>query len=209
MEKPLINILIRTSRRPNYFNRCIESIRSQTYTNYRIIVSVDTPGSFAYACKHDVQIVQVKRLSKKSALHAPYNLYNNELLQHAKRGWIMFLDDDKMFSRNNALSIIAGSIISTREMLIWRVKLGTGRLVPATKFMSRFPARNQIDSSCACFHSKYRDKHKWDDQRAGDYRFLALMYRRIPHHAWIDEVLVKTDNNGLKGQPLDLKIKKK
>ena len=41
IEKPFINILVRTSGRPLYFKKCIESIKIQNYNNYRILISYD------------------------------------------------------------------------------------------------------------------------------------------------------------------------
>ena len=35
-DKPLFNILIRTSGRPNYFNDCVKSIYNQSYKNWQI-----------------------------------------------------------------------------------------------------------------------------------------------------------------------------
>jgi hypothetical protein len=46
--KPMINILVRTSGRPKYFEGCIESIYNQTYKNWNIIVGVDDSESQKY-----------------------------------------------------------------------------------------------------------------------------------------------------------------
>ena len=48
IEEPLINILIRTSGRPVYFKKCIDSIRKQDYSNYRILISYDTKEDLKY-----------------------------------------------------------------------------------------------------------------------------------------------------------------
>ena len=49
---PLINILIRTSYRPKYFDKCIKSILNQQYNNYRIIICYDKENSLEYLEKY-------------------------------------------------------------------------------------------------------------------------------------------------------------
>ena len=51
----LINILIRTSSRPHYFDKCIESILNQEYKNYRVIVCYDTEDSKSYIEKYSAK----------------------------------------------------------------------------------------------------------------------------------------------------------
>jgi len=48
---PKINILTRTSGRPNCFKRCVDSIKSQTYKNINHIVGADDDASYEYASK--------------------------------------------------------------------------------------------------------------------------------------------------------------
>jgi cellulose synthase/poly-beta-1,6-N-acetylglucosamine synthase-like glycosyltransferase len=43
-----LNILVRTSKRPEFFKQCIESILSQKYTNYHIYICYDTMESYEY-----------------------------------------------------------------------------------------------------------------------------------------------------------------
>lgn len=62
----LINILIRTSNRPNGFARIIDNIRSQTYKNYRIIVSVDNDETEEYVRKYkDVEYIRLEHVKKQ------------------------------------------------------------------------------------------------------------------------------------------------
>ena len=48
----LINILIRVTFRPNYFEKCIESILNQTYKNYNIICCYDDKLCLEYLKKY-------------------------------------------------------------------------------------------------------------------------------------------------------------
>ena len=85
-KKPLVNILTRTSGRPKYFKRCIESIKNQTYSNINHIVSVDDDKTEEYVknltknyirvSKYDGNIPFVDPVTKIRRA-APYNLYLN------------------------------------------------------------------------------------------------------------------------------------
>ena len=48
-----INILIRTSSRPEYFEKCIQSILNQTYKFFHVYVCYDTEDSHEYLRKYE------------------------------------------------------------------------------------------------------------------------------------------------------------
>ena len=92
MKEPLINILTRTSNRPNYFARCQQSIREQDYKNVRHIVSIDNDESKSYVRGVDT-IVRVHPMQYNDTIKilprtrfAPYNLYLNDLLDNVEDG---------------------------------------------------------------------------------------------------------------------------
>ena len=43
-----IAVLVRTSQRPAYFNRCMDSVLSQEYANFRLVVCADTDDTMEY-----------------------------------------------------------------------------------------------------------------------------------------------------------------
>lgn len=116
----LINILIRTHRRPDGFKKLIDSIKSQTYKNYRIIVSVDDMATFEYVLKHKIRIDDIvlidgedvnNKVSESFAgSNAPYNLYFNLLLQKVDEGYVYCMDDDDYFKDENSLKVISENI---------------------------------------------------------------------------------------------------
>jgi len=62
MKNPLINILVRTSNRPNFFAKCYQSIREQTYKNIRLIVSYDDEFTKEYTSGYETDsLVGFKR----------------------------------------------------------------------------------------------------------------------------------------------------
>jgi len=56
----LINILTRTSGRPNGFNKCRKSIENQTYIQIKHLVSYDDNNDLHYLKKYDCEKIKVK-----------------------------------------------------------------------------------------------------------------------------------------------------
>jgi glycosyltransferase involved in cell wall biosynthesis len=90
----LINILIRTSNRPTLFKRCLDSILSQSYSNVRIIVSVDQEVNYV------PQWIETIEVQKHPELKYGYDLYLNDLKALVNEGWYFFLDDDDVLAPN-------------------------------------------------------------------------------------------------------------
>ena len=205
MTGPLLNILIRTSNRPNYFRRLIRNIESQSYPNYKLIISADTPETEKYVISAGYRPIPVKRLCKNQTQTFPWNLYLNTLMNKVRDGWIMFMDDDDMYSDNSALDLIAASLGNESSMLVWRLRFPDGRYVPAVNYMGKTPfTRKQIAMPCFAFHSKWKNLIRFDGQRAGDFR-MANHLQQFLEVKWLDLTLVKLDNFGNVGRPVDLK----
>jgi glycosyltransferase involved in cell wall biosynthesis len=87
MKNPVINILTRTSNRPNFFKICFESVSKQTYKNINHIISVDNIETEEYVKKYTDNYIVVKKFDGYIPYNpiydvrrpAPYNLYLNEL----------------------------------------------------------------------------------------------------------------------------------
>lgn len=202
--KPLINILIRTSNRPNYFRKCIHSIRTQSYHNYRIIVSVDDDFTEAYVKPYKLDYIRVKKCQVTAEDTAPYNLYLNKLMRQVDRGWILILDDDDHLAHSCALEIIAQHATSSMSLLIWQMTWPNGRVIPDDYHWGKLPQRTFIGMPCFAFHRKWVDVCRFDGKKAGDLRFFHQLFKIHINKIWIKEVLVKTGNIGLKGEPIDL-----
>jgi len=103
-------IITRCSNRPNFFSQTYKSIKSQTYPNITHIVTYDTPETLSYLNKYtDLFKVSVERKPRLEVAHFPYNLYCNyaqEMVAKMPSGWIMYLDDDDIFTSNTAVEVI-------------------------------------------------------------------------------------------------------
>lgn len=121
--QPVIHILIRTHNRPELFERCIKSIFSQTYTNFKISICSDTLMSKNYVNK----LIKSYRLNKKNddvfqnniyimqnGVKFNWNLYCNILKDNItitkfeeSNTWLCFLDDDDILDNANSLKNLA------------------------------------------------------------------------------------------------------
>ena len=207
MNFPLLNILIRTSNRPNYFRRLMENIKSQHYKNYRLIISADSVETTKYVAKYadkKTLIVPVQKLYHTPEQTFPWNLYLNDLMARVKEGWIMFMDDDDQYTNEFTFDRIASHLPDKNSMLVWQLRFPDGRYVPAPEYLGKTPfTRKQIAMPCFAFHSKWKNRVRFDGQRAGDFRIANKLQEFLKvEWAYID--LVQLDNFGNVGKDVDL-----
>lgn len=207
MNGPLLNILIRTSNRPNYFRRLMENIKSQHYKNYRLIISADSVETTKYVAKYTNEkatIVEVPKLYRTPEQTFPWNLYLNNLMDRVEQGWIMFMDDDDQYTNEFTFDRIASHLPDKNSMLVWRLRFPDGRYVPAFEYMYKTPfTRKQIAMPCFAFHSTWKNRVRFDGQRAGDFR-IANKLQEFLKVEWCDWPLVQLDNFGNVGKQNDL-----
>jgi len=216
MDNIKINILTRTSNRPNGFKICHDSIIKQTYNNINHIVSYDNDDDLYYLNQYsDIVKVKVKtkilddKLDNKVTNYSyfPYNLYCNELINKVEDGWIMFLDDDDMLIKNNCIEEITKNILNEDTLFIWQMRYPNGVLLPDKQSFSNKNIRlGGIGSPCFLFHEKYRTFSKWDAYKCSDFRYLEKIYNIIPNKVWIEKPYIQLNNNGGFGKKEDLKI---
>jgi glycosyltransferase involved in cell wall biosynthesis len=208
MNFPLLNILIRTSNRPNYFRRLMENIESQHYKNYRLIISADSVETTKYAAKYagdKATIVEVPKLYRTPEQTFPWNLYLNDLMDEVKDGWIMFMDDDDQYTDASTFNMITAYLPDENSMLVWRLRFPDGRYVPALEYLGKTPFfRKQIAMPCFAFHSKWKNMIRFDGQRAGDFR-VTNQLQKFLNVEWLGLDLVQLDNFGNVGKQIDLK----
>lgn len=196
-EKPLVNILTRTSGRPKYFEKCIESIRNQTYPNINHLISVDDDESEEYVKKHTDNYIRVERFKgniptvdpeTKVRRAAPYNLYLNELRKEVKEGWIMFLDDDDIFLEDTAIEEMMTAATSDDDLLIWKVRFPNGIIPPHKLFEKHMIALNHFSMIGFMYNKKHDNKAKFDYFSGGDFFFISQLAPKMPQSVWIDRV---------------------
>ena len=218
---PKINILMRNTYRPTYFRKCIQSILTQKYQDYRIIMCYDDDNCLEYLKEYmDHEKMEIFKATSvdKSQSHF-YNLYCNELLSRVKStndgdngdGWIMFLDDDDMFESPDSLSILASNIsretqthspdiTRNNRIFLWKVRFSKNILVyPRDKAMIK---KRDITTCGLCFHSKYKDLSQWESKQGSDWIYFSKLFENVygsptVQRIFIDRVLTRTTHNNI------------
>lgn len=197
LKKPLINILIRTSGRPNYFNKCMESIYNQKYKNWNVIVGVDDLKSLKYTQPH--KCMEVRYDYSNFLIPDPpnsieygtpfkYNLYLNDLQSKVNDGYVLYLDDDDSLYDSDSLLKLANSIKSDDDFIIWRVKF-PNRLVPSDDNFGKPPVVKDISGIGYSFHIK--NKELWEPYKRGDYRIAKKLYKKHIKTIFLNEIITK------------------
>ena len=165
----LINILIRTSNRPEYFKNCIESILNQNYQNYRIYICYDKKESLDYLEPFkDYANIEYFFITVDSTEKYKFNLYLITLMECVKDGYIIFLDDDDKFCHDEVLNILNNTIDETSVML-WKFFRSNKLIYPSNAQKINL---GEI-SGCAIISHKNNYKNcYWIDKQYGDFNFL-------------------------------------
>lgn len=211
--EPLINILTRTSNRPNYFANNVNSVKSQTYKNIKHYVSYDNDKDLSYINKHD-SVVPIKvdrdKLIKEdnygvfqTGKYSPHNLYFNELLSNIENGWVIILDDDDQFINEYSVEKIVKEIDNKDSIIIWQMRYNnSNRVLPPLNLINQKPILGQIGSPCFTFNIEQLGDIKWDGWKCGDFRFIEKLYNKIPNKKIIKEPLILINQIGL-GNKID------
>ena len=195
----MFNILTRTNSRPKYFFLCSNSIKEQNYEGtINHYVSVDDPKTMEYLelYRNTLKTINVERKQKTQPNSFPYNNYLNEMLSKIEDGWIMILDDDDKFIKNDALRIIMEKIKNCDDediLILWKVKIGS-RICPSSGFFGKSIRRGDISNIGFAFHSKHKDKAFWPDVRGGDFKCIETLSKKLKV-IWIDDILTCTNSN--------------
>ena len=186
---PLINILTRSNRRPRFFQDNRTSVAGQTYKRYRQLVSYENDETLKYLTEQGLPESDLIRVVRKPAEAShPYNLFVNELMDQVTEGWIMFLDDDDLFTTPHALSILASQLEDESRLVIWRTWF-PDKTVPSTTDVHQI-SPGGITSCCFAFHSKHRKKAQWHEFKAGDYRCFDQLRQFLPP-VFLDDILAR------------------
>jgi GT2 family glycosyltransferase len=209
---PVINILTRTSGRPNGFKRCSDSIKNQTYKNFRHLVSIDSLADEEYVKSSGAEYFFMNKegISKEPTIVDPktgpkfiYNLYLNKLIDNVKEGWVIFLDDDDYFSDANVLQKIVNVIKSNTDMILWQMKYPNGSILPTIQEIGKVPRMARIGAPCFAVHSGIAKTIKWDGWKCGDFRFIQKAWSKTVDKRVLKEALVSLGGAGL-GKRLDI-----
>lgn len=189
----MLNILIRTHRRPGGFKRMMQSIEAQTYKNYKVYVSVDDDLTYQYVAAYGIDenyIVRIDRdnldgLTPKS--DAPYNLYFNLLLAKVKSGYVYCVDDDDILFDESSLSAIAGELKDKQTLYLFKM-LWFGSGIPAHSFGIK-PTAGDIGTPCFCCHIGLARKAVWGGGQISDWEYINELHSIAKEVKWVDKIV--------------------
>lgn len=152
---PKISICIPAYKRSEFLQRLLDSLSSQTYRQFEVIITDDSPDqsveTLATAYKH--QLPNLRYWRNPTALGTPANW--NKAISLASGKWIKLMHDDDWFSRKDALKIFAEAADAHPDSFIFCAY--TDVFLDTTKETHRRPGRfrlQQLEKEPASILSK-------------------------------------------------------
>ncbi len=106
---PFFSICIPAYKRSDYLKRLLDSISQQSFTDYEVIVTDDSPSTeVAELCKQFKNKFTLHYHKNAPPLGTPENW--NEAIRKAKGQWIKIMHDDDWFTDEDSLQEFAGAI---------------------------------------------------------------------------------------------------
>jgi len=106
---PSISICIPAYKRTDYIKRLLDSVSIQTYKNFEVIVTDDSPdNSIEALCTSYTSILPIQYFKNQSNLNTPENW--NEAVRKSSFEWIKLMHDDDWFSDKDSLLRFAEAI---------------------------------------------------------------------------------------------------
>lgn len=106
---PSISICIPAYKRTDYIKRLLDSVSIQTYKNFEVIVTDDSPdNSIEALCTSYKSILPIQYFKNQSNLNTPENW--NEATRKSSFEWIKLMHDDDWFSDKDSLLRFAEAI---------------------------------------------------------------------------------------------------
>ena len=94
---PVVSVIITTFKRPELLVRAIESVLSQTYRDFEIIVVDDANSSASQAKVHTIDTGSIPLVYLKNDVPKGANYSRNKGIRHARGKFVAGLDDDDEF----------------------------------------------------------------------------------------------------------------
>ena len=164
-----INILIRTSYRPESFKRALASVKCQTHKNIRIIVSYDNHNALKYI-PEDIQKIRVFRGQGKYF----YDEYCNILKSLVTEGYFMFLDDDDILSSPDIIERLL-PLLSPEHGQLVQLKRNSTICPNSISFSS-----GKIGMPCLILHHSHKGLADITVDGAGDYVWINKVSKLLP-----------------------------
>lgn len=205
---PTANIIMRTSARPYAFQAAYFSVTSQTYPNINLVVTTDGDAGLEYTRKAKARHIKMEPVpyepkpeGEEWGRHFPYNVYIDRA-QRSVNGYILFLDDDDMFTNNDSVKMIMEHA-EHDKLLIWKTQFEGNKIVPSKSFGKAITLLD-ITGIGLCYHSDHVDKTDWTQYKRADYRTAKKLSLTLGVK-WLDAILTKLQSKPGMGAKQDIK----
>jgi len=183
----IVVVITRTSKRPNQFAICRQSVLEQTYPYIGHFITYDNIEDSHYI-KHLPNTMYIEKESDPYKYSFPYNNYINTVLKIIpKPSWVIILDDDDMFTSPHAIEIIMRNIsvkymsTNTPPLFVWSTKIEENTLPNFN--LEPVIQKGNIPSCSFMFHSHYGELFSWKPVKGGDYFFTKEIFDKIKDNA--------------------------
>ena len=184
MEETLY-ILTRTSGRPEFFKRCLESVKALTWPGPVVhIVHTDDPRD-TYA---EGDIVIQGECFTPAFGRGFYNKYMNRLLDAIPKhpsGWVHMIDDDDEYLGPDVLNWLHGQDRKVMHVFKTRRK-GMKKGGHPVIFPKHWKAQKSYQTECFATWSDIAKKYKWWSQKGGDHQYTRKITRKGTPVKWHD-----------------------
>ncbi len=107
MRKPFFSVIIATFNRRNLLAKAVDSVLSQNYKNFELIIVDDCSTDDTLAYLDGLEDDRIRVFSNKKNMHVSYS--RNIGIEHTRGEWIVFVDDDDAMLKNK-LQVLADTI---------------------------------------------------------------------------------------------------
>jgi glycosyltransferase involved in cell wall biosynthesis len=106
-ENVLISVCVPAYKRPENVRRLLQSLVQQTFTDFEVVITDDSPDDSVAAVLPDFTILPIKYFKNYPALGTPANW--NAGIAKASGQWIKVIHDDDWLSRPDSLELFAAA----------------------------------------------------------------------------------------------------
>lgn len=127
---PFISICIPAYKHVDYLERLLNSISQQTFTDYEIVITDDSPDDSVEILLHKFSFPNLYYYKNETPLGTPENW--NEAIRKSGGSWIKIMHNDDWFATNDALQIFYDNIQQNTEAVFFfsafqNVEASTGK----------------------------------------------------------------------------------
>ncbi|MFL5787316.1 MAG: glycosyltransferase family 2 protein [Flavisolibacter sp.] len=117
MPNPFISICIPAYKRTAFLDRLLRSIKDQTYKEYEVVVSDDSPDDSVKQLINKYTDLNIIYNKNNPAAGTPQNW--NIAIHNSKGEWIKLMHDDDWFAQANSLQVFADTITNNKTDFIF------------------------------------------------------------------------------------------